>query len=289
MRNKIATGIRVEHQRHPTDMPAGVVFTPDRLAQGQRGVERGGGIEGEEVPRDGAAIVVDHHGEPGLGGGFALAHEEHIEYIVISLPDGVGPLSFTAIEQIEALLVGFGTLVSQGRQPGRKRTDNVRDGAVAWWRAMVLLGPLTDPAMDKGHRQRGTLEGQTFNELMQRRRHPTRLVSVGAPLAPEASQPPGVVALDAALQRVRRELVTMSHGRQWLLACQDGLQHVEALHRLRPFLFCRVRQRQHHVRSILMYIMTRWHVWHALRARKGSFLCLPSPFSFSVACAPKMR
>ncbi len=176
-------------------MPAGVVFTPDRLAQGQRGVERRGGIEGEEVTSDGPAIVVDHHGEPGLGGGFTLAHEEHIEYIVISLPDGIGTLSFTAIEQIEALLVGFGTLVSQGRQPGRKRTDNVIDGAVAWWREMVLLGPLTDPSMDNGHRQRGTLEGQTFNELMQLRRQPTMLASVGTPLSTEASQAVGVLAL----------------------------------------------------------------------------------------------
>src|SRR4051812_7133049 len=162
MRNKIAPGIRVEHQRHPTDMPAGAVFTPDRLAQGQRGVERRGGIEGEEVPSDGPAIVVDHYGEPGLGGGLALTPEEDVEYIVIRLPDGVGTLSFTAIEQIEALLVGFDTLVSQGRQPGRKRTDNGRDGAVAWWREMVLLGPRTDPSMDKGHRQRGALEGQTL-------------------------------------------------------------------------------------------------------------------------------
>jgi hypothetical protein len=60
---------------------------------------------------------------------------------------------------------------------------------------MVLLGPLTDPAMDNGHRQRGTLEGQTFNELMQRRRHPTMLALVGTPLATKASQAVGVIAL----------------------------------------------------------------------------------------------
>jgi hypothetical protein len=60
---------------------------------------------------------------------------------------------------------------------------------------MVLLGPLIDPSMDNGHRQWGTLEGQTFNELMQPRRQPTMLASVGTPLSTEASQAVGVIAL----------------------------------------------------------------------------------------------
>jgi hypothetical protein len=49
--------------------------------------------------------------------------------------------------------------------------------------------------MDNGHRQWGTLEGQTFNELMQPRRQPTMLASVGTPLSTEASQAVGVIAL----------------------------------------------------------------------------------------------
>src|SRR5207244_7075250 len=112
---------------------------------------------------------------PGLGGCLTLAHQEHIEQIVIGLPDGVGTIGFTAIQKIEALLVGFGALVGQGRQPSRKRTDNVIDDAVAWRLEMVLLSHLTDLSMDKGHRQWGTLEGETFNELVQLRRQPTML------------------------------------------------------------------------------------------------------------------
>src|SRR5262249_14995226 len=104
-------------------------------------------------------------------------------------------VGFGPIEQIEALLVDFGTLVSQGRQPSRKRMDNVIDGAVAWWREMVLLGPLIDPSMDNGHCERGRVEGKTFNERMQRRGHPTMLASVGTPLATEASQAVSVIAL----------------------------------------------------------------------------------------------
>ena len=54
--------------------------------------------------------------------------------------------------------------------------------------------------MDNGHRQWGTLEGKTFNELVQLRRQPTMLASVGTPLATETGQAVGVVALQPALQ-----------------------------------------------------------------------------------------
>ena len=44
--------------------------------------------------------------------------------------------------------------------------DKVIDDAVAWRLETVLLGPLTDPSMDNGYCQRGTLKGKTFNELV---------------------------------------------------------------------------------------------------------------------------
>ena len=51
--------------------------------------------------------------------------------------------------------------------------------------------------------------------------------------------------------------MTMSHCRQWLLTCQDGFQQVEALHRLRPFLYRQVRQRMWDVERIAaQYILS---------------------------------
>src|SRR2546430_12245087 len=78
------------------------------------------------------------------------------------------------------------------------------------------------------------------------------VASVGTPLSTETGQAVGVIALQPALQGARRQLVLMSDRRQWLSTFQDESQYVEALHRLRPLLFRQVRQRQNHVRGILL-------------------------------------
>ena len=88
-------------------MPAGLTLAPDRLPQGERSVQRGGWIEREEVARQGATVVIQNHGQPGLGRGLPLAEHEDIQETVVGLPDGIGGLGFATMQKIEALAVGF--------------------------------------------------------------------------------------------------------------------------------------------------------------------------------------
>jgi hypothetical protein len=73
---------------------------------------------GEKVPHHSATVIVEDDREPGLCERLTVAHEQQIEKTVIGLPEGIWPIGFASIQQIELLRVCFGAVVSQGHEGG---------------------------------------------------------------------------------------------------------------------------------------------------------------------------
>src|SRR5271157_5768951 len=80
----------------------------DGLVQGEGCLHRGGGVQGQEVPCHGTAVVVEDDGEPRLARVPLLITNEDIEFGMVRLPDGVGRFRLPAVDEVEGLAVGFG-------------------------------------------------------------------------------------------------------------------------------------------------------------------------------------
>lgn len=89
MRREVAPVVDIEDVREPAHAPARVALAPDSLAQGQRCVQGGGVLEGEEVPGHRATEVVEDNGQPGLGNLSIRAHEQDVERCVVRQPECV--------------------------------------------------------------------------------------------------------------------------------------------------------------------------------------------------------
>jgi hypothetical protein len=75
-------------------------------------------IEREKISGHSSAVVVDHRGEPRLGGLAIRAQQQNVKRRVIGLPDGVWPLGFAAVNKFEGVAVSFRSLVSERNQVG---------------------------------------------------------------------------------------------------------------------------------------------------------------------------
>ena len=78
------------------------------------GVQGRGRIECQIVTGDGPAIIILNDRQPGSGRYLPLTHQENIEQTVIRLPDRIGSLGFSTMEQIKSLCICFLAFLSQG-------------------------------------------------------------------------------------------------------------------------------------------------------------------------------
>jgi hypothetical protein len=250
---EIAAAIGVERLGNPADVPARIVLAPDRLAQCQRGVQGGGGIEREEVARHGATVVVQDHGEPGLRRGLALTEGENIQETVISLPDRVGGLSFATTEEIEALLVGFCPVVRQRCQGRGELPDNGIHESVAGRRQVVLARQGTDLAVDERNAQWWRLQGQTFDALVQHKGEPATCAPIAPGRADEPGQTPRAVALYPPAQGAERALVMARQVRQCGMLFEKRPHHLKPRHRLGTLVVSQLGQHSAHPSSSLPF------------------------------------
>jgi len=59
-RSKIASMIRIKDTRDTIDMPAWIIFAPDRLAESQRRLERSRCLKTQEIASNGTTIIVQN-------------------------------------------------------------------------------------------------------------------------------------------------------------------------------------------------------------------------------------
>ena len=150
-RGEIAAVVGVQDLRDAADVPPRRCFSPDRLAKGERGLNRGGGIEEQEIARHCAAIVVKNNGQPRLAGLSLLVSQEDVELCVIRLPDGVGRFSLPAVDQVEAVAVRVRALVRQREQGGFELSDKPIDDGIARYTLSSIRCRLSHLAMDRCH------------------------------------------------------------------------------------------------------------------------------------------
>ena len=165
-RGEIAAVVRVENLRDARDMPTCLGFSPDCLAQRQRGLNRRRGTEEEHIPADRAAVIVEDDGQPRLTGLALTIFHENVELAVIRLPDGVGRFSLPAVDQIEAVAVRFRAVVSQGHQRRFHSLNHEVDSLVTWNRLAQLGRDQSHLAMHCGSRQARLLQREPLNEVL---------------------------------------------------------------------------------------------------------------------------
>ena len=111
---KIAAMIGIKHTRDTTDMPARIIFAPNRLAEGQRGTEDTGRVEPDTETGHRTAVVVDDHGQPGTSRLFLGVQNPYVEGGMVGLPDLVRAAGPPSIEEIVLFAVRFRPCLCQG-------------------------------------------------------------------------------------------------------------------------------------------------------------------------------
>ena len=111
LRGKIGTVISIQDPWNPADLPRGLGFPPDGLAQGQRGVEGAGRLEGHHVSCHRTAIIVQDDREPWFPGMALLIGEQHVQQGMVGLPDGIGRVGLTTVEKVEGLVIGLAAVM----------------------------------------------------------------------------------------------------------------------------------------------------------------------------------
>ena len=110
---EVGAVVGVEDGGDAADVPVGIGLAPDRLAQGQRRLQRRGRREAQAVAGHGAAVVVEDDRQPGPGRAVALVADPDVELGVVGLPDRVGRVGLAAVDQVEALAVGLRAVVGE--------------------------------------------------------------------------------------------------------------------------------------------------------------------------------
>ena len=177
-RPEVAPVVGVEDIGDAAHTPARIVLAPHRLAKRERRVQGGRCFEREKVARHGAAVVVDDRGEPRLGGGTIRAHQQDVEQRVVGLPDGVGPICFPPVDQLERLTVRRRPLVRECHQvSGQGRHDAIDDPVARRGLTQVLRNP-PGLATNRRYRERRFLECDALDGVLERGRQLAVLAGV---------------------------------------------------------------------------------------------------------------
>ena len=147
---EIAAVIDVEHVRDAADGPGRVGLAPDRVAQGEAGVQHAGRAEEHAVSGNGAGVVVHHRGQPGAGRLAGLVEDEKVEEGVVRLPERVGRFGAVAVSQLEAVPERGWPVLRQRHHAWIEGGDDRVDGAIGRDAPALGLGDRADPAVDGG-------------------------------------------------------------------------------------------------------------------------------------------
>jgi hypothetical protein len=88
-------------------------------------------FEGKEIPRDGAAVVVENNREPRFGGVAVRTDQQNIERRVVGLPDGIRPISLSPMNQFERFAVSLRAVMSEGDKIRWQAANDVEDSSIA--------------------------------------------------------------------------------------------------------------------------------------------------------------
>ena len=152
-------------------MPARLGLPPDRLAEGQRRLDRRRRPEEEQVAGDRPAVIVEDDGQPGLSRLARVIRHEEVELGVIGLPDGVGPRGLGAMDEVEGIAVCLRPLVSQCHQRRLQRTDHHVDRPVARNRFAEPGRDERGLAVHSRGREVRPVQREPFDELLEGRGH----------------------------------------------------------------------------------------------------------------------
>src|SRR5271170_6533272 len=113
LRGEIAAVIGVEHIGNPRNMPTWIVLAPDRLAQSKRRLCGRRRLEKQEIASNSTAVVIQNYRKPWLSRIFTFPLYQDIEEGVIRLPDRIGSLCLSAVNQVERRAVGLVSFMRQ--------------------------------------------------------------------------------------------------------------------------------------------------------------------------------
>lgn len=209
--------VGVEHTRDPAHLPAGVGFTPDAVAQRQRGVDRRGRLQAERIAGHGAGVVVLDHTQPRPGRLGRGRDDPQVQFGVVGLPDLVRSRSLASVHQIEHLLVALGALVGQRRQTRVEPSDDGVHRGIGGPRPALPAGQLDHLAVDGRRRGRWSAQRHPLDQRHQLiRQRPLPLVGAGS--TGQTGQPSGPVASQPPLHGAQRQLgLTRERGHRHLV------------------------------------------------------------------------
>ena len=196
--DEIRAVVDVELFGDAADDPLGVWLAPDCLSQCQRRVKRARRVEGEEVTGDGSAVIVKNDGQPRAHRRAVVIEHEDVEHGMVRLPHLVRDRGFAPMHQF--VLVAVGSRIGCDRDLAcRYRSDDTRDGRVAWCPVPFRNGEFLHLSVDGSDRGPRALDGEIAGKpgQMVRQMQPA---PVGGRDACETGETFGSVAGEPALQ-----------------------------------------------------------------------------------------
>ncbi len=146
---EVAAVVGVEDLGNATDLPAGITLAPDRIPQGQGGLERAGRFQTETVARDGPTMVVFDERQPRLDGRAVRCAQMDWEQGVIGLPDFIGALGVAPVKQVIGFGIGARPVMGERDQGGVETTNNGTHLPLARHRPALLLCERSDETLDR--------------------------------------------------------------------------------------------------------------------------------------------